>query len=257
MQFPSSVAALDTSGMTSYHCAHPPIPMTLSTIQRPSTLVEEVCQRLSRVLRREGGDEWLPPERQLAAQLGVSRTVIREATKRLELQGLVEVKHGVGIRRSGSLHKPLNGSLALLIPDEADRLRQSLEVRLAIEPELARLAAGRAKPAQMRELRKVHQRLAATEDLMEAVEADIEFHRTLAKATGNEVFGLILETIADLGRNSRKATISEAGVQRAVKHHEAVLSAIERRDPAAAARAMRQHIDIAVQDFIAHQTRRP
>jgi len=230
--------------------------MTLASIQRPSTLVEEVCRRLSLVLRRKGADEWLPPERQLAEQLGVSRTVIREATKRLELQGLVEVKHGVGIRRTGSLHKPLNGSLALLIPDEVERLRQSLEVRLAIEPEIARLAAQRAKPAHLRELRKVHQRLQETADLMEAVEADIDFHRILAKATGNEVFGLILETIADLGRDSRRATISQAGAQRAAKHHEAVLSAIEKHDAESAARAMRIHIEIAVRDFEEHERRK-
>ncbi len=226
--------------------------MLISTISRPSTLVEEVCHRLSRELRGEGADEWLPPERQLAQQLGVSRTVVREATKRLELQGLVEVKHGVGIRRCGSLHKPLNGSLTLLIPDEAERLKQSLEVRLAIEPELARLAALKAKSTQIRELRKVHARLQATTDLMEAVEADIEFHRTLAKAAGNEVFCLILETLSDLGRDSRKATISHAGVQRAVRHHESVLAAVEKHDAAAAARAMRHHIEVATQDLSAH-----
>jgi DNA-binding FadR family transcriptional regulator len=231
--------------------------MTLANIQRRYTLVEQVCRRLSRVLRRDGAEEWLPPERQLAEQLGVSRTVVREATKRLELQGLLEVKHGVGIRRrEGSLHKPLNGSLALLIPDEVERLRQSLEVRLAIEPEIASLAALRAKPASVRELRKVHMRLRETEDLDEAVEADIDFHRLLAKSTGNEVFCLILETIADLGRDSRKATISQAGAQRAVKHHEAVLLAIESHDAAAAGRAMRHHIEVAVQDLAAHLKRK-
>lgn len=230
--------------------------MTLAIIPRSSTLVEEVCIRLSQELRRKGAEEWLPPERTLAEQLGVSRTVVREATKRLELQGLVEVKHGVGIRRTGSLHKPLNGSLALLIPDEAERLRQSLEVRLAIEPEIARLAALNARPAQLRELRKVHARLQETADLMVAVEEDIAFHRALAKATGNEVFGLILETIADLGRDSRKATISQAGVLRAVKHHEAVLIAIEKHDPEAAGDAMRHHIEVAVQDLAAHLRRK-
>lgn len=230
--------------------------MHLSSIQRPTTLVEEVCQRLSRTLTRPGAEEWLPPERQLAEQLGVSRTVVREATKRLELQGLLEVKHGVGIRRSDSLHKPLNGSLALLIPDEGDRLRQSLEVRLAIEPEVARLAAQRAKPSHLRDLRKVQRALQGTTDLMEGVEADIEFHRLLAKATGNGVFSLLLETIADLGRDSRRATISHAGVKRAVEHHEAVLAAVERRDAVAASLAMRHHIEVAVQDFIAHQNRK-
>lgn len=225
--------------------------MNLPTIKRPSTLVEEVSQRLARELRREHAEEWLPPERELASQLGVSRTVVREATKRLELQGLVEVQHGVGIRRSGKLHKPLNGSLALLIPDEAGRLKQSLEVRLAIEPEVARLAAGRVTAAQVRELRKVHSRLENAATLAEAVEADIEFHRALARATGNEIFGLLLETLSDLGRESRMATISHAGVKRAIEHHATILHAVEAKDEAAAARAMRHHIEVAVQDLLA------
>ena len=107
--------------------------MSLSTIERPVSLVEDVCQRLATEIRAElnGGDGWLPPERRLAEQLGVSRTVVREATKRLELQGLIEVRHGIGIKVVDKLHKPLNGSLALLIPDTADRLRQLVEVRLS------------------------------------------------------------------------------------------------------------------------------
>ncbi len=223
--------------------------MTLATIQRPSTLVEEVCQRLVRELRRDRSDEWLPPERALATQLGVSRTVVREATKRLELQGLVEVLHGVGIRRSANLHKPLNGSLALLIPDEAGRLNQSLEVRLAIEPEVARVAAIRATSAQLRELRKAHARLEQATELPDAVEADINFHRALARATGNEIFGLLLETLSDLGRESRMATISHAGVKRAIEHHAAILNAVSEGDEAAAAKAMRHHIEVAIQDL--------
>lgn len=225
--------------------------MTLAIIQRPSTLVEEVSQRLARELRREKSAEWLPPERELATQLGVSRTVIREATKRLELQGVVEVLHGVGIRRSGKLHKPLNGSLALLIPDEAGRLKQSLEVRLALEPEVARLAAERATSAQLRELKKVHARLEAGLELAEAVEADIEFHRTLARCAGNEIFCLILESLSDLGRESRKATISHAGIQRAVAHHAAIRQAVEKRDAEAAHQAMHHHITVAIEDLTA------
>ncbi len=225
--------------------------MTLASIQRPS-LVEEVSSRLAGELRSTRAGEWLPPERELAVQLGVSRTVIREATKRLELQGLVEVLHGVGIRRSENLHKPLNGSLALLIPDAAGRLNQSLEVRLALEPEIAALAAERASVAQLRELRKVHAKLEQAGELAGAVEADIDFHRALARASGNGIFSLILETLSDLGRESRLATISHAGVQRAIAHHDKVLLALEKRDPAAARSAMRYHIEVAVEDLMAH-----
>lgn len=223
--------------------------MSVATIPRPASLVQEVSSRIARELQRSSKNEWLPPERTLAEQLGVSRTVVREATKRLEQQGLLEVQHGVGIRRAHRLHKPLNGSLALLIPDEIERLRQSLEVRLAIEPPIAALAATRATAAQIKELRKVHARLQTTGDLQLAVEADIDFHRSLAKISGNEVFGLILETLADLGRESREATISYAGIERAVRHHDDILLAVEKHDAATAGKAMRCHIEVAVQDL--------
>ena len=223
--------------------------MTLAALSRPSSLVESVSQQLARELRREGADEWLPAERQLAEQLGVSRSVVREATKRLELQGLVEVRHGIGIRRADRLHQPLNGSIAILIPDEPDRLRQSLEARLAIEPEVAKLAAHRASQSQLKDLQVVHATLTPDLGLPEAAEADILFHRTLAKASGNEVFCLVLETLTDLGRASRLATISHAGVERARRHHDQVLQAVLKRDGTAAARAMRHHIERAQEDL--------
>lgn len=226
--------------------------MSLPALTRPSSLVETVSQHLAQELLKKGADEWLPAERLLADQLGVSRSVVREATKRLELQGLLEVRHGIGIRRADRLHQPLNGSISLLVPDEAQRLRQSLEARLAIEPEVARLAAQRGTHAQLVELRRVHELMAANLPLDEAVEADMQFHRTLARASANEVFCLVLETLADLGRASRGATITHAGVARAVRHHGAILEAVEHRDGPAAARAMRHHIEKAQEDLLGH-----
>lgn len=226
--------------------------MTLTTIHRNSSLVDDVCQRLAHEIRKEqtDGDGWLPPERALAEQLGVSRTVVREATKRLELQGLIEVRHGIGIKVVDKLHKPLNGSLSLLIPDAGGRLRQFIEVRSLLEPEVARLAALRAKPAQLRALRKVQQRLAVTRDVDEAVACDMDFHRLLAQASGNEVFALLLESLAELGRESRTVTLSTTGIQRAHEHHEAILKAVEKGDADAAVAAMRYHISGAAEDLL-------
>src|SRR5882757_11174952 len=110
--------------------------MNFSNLNRSTSLVEEVCRKLAQQPRRTStGNRRLPPERKLAEQLGVSRTVVREATKRLELQGLLEVRHGIGIQIVDRLHAPLSGSLALLLPDGKDRLRKLIEVRLIIEPE--------------------------------------------------------------------------------------------------------------------------
>ncbi|NJM55798.1 MAG: FadR family transcriptional regulator [Verrucomicrobiae bacterium] len=225
--------------------------MTITPILRSASLVEEVCHRLSEEIRAEldGGDGWLPPERLLAERFGVSRPVVREATKRLELQGLVEIQHGIGTRVVDKLHKPLNGSLALLIPDEDERLRQLNETRMAIEPESARLAAEHATAAQLRELRRIHQQLIEAPDNVRAIELDMAFHRALAEAGGNQIFRLILDSLADLGLASRQRTIGRVGKQTAIEHHGAVLAAIERRDGEAAARAMRHHIQCAGEDM--------
>ncbi|WP_395743171.1 FadR/GntR family transcriptional regulator [Prosthecobacter sp.] len=225
--------------------------MTISPLKSSPSLVEQVCSRLARQLRDEveAGDGRLPPERQMAERLGVSRTVLREATKRLELQGLLEIRHGSGIRAVNRLHKPLSGSLSILLPELPERLRQLIEARSAIEPEIARQAALKARAADVKQLRSIHERLLAAESHDEAVEADIDFHRTLARIAGNEILKLMLESLADLGRESRRVTIGNVGRQRAIDHHAAILNAVAAHDAAAAAEAMKHHMDEAARDL--------
>lgn len=187
----------------------------------------------------------------MAERLGVSRTVLREATKRLELQGLLEIRHGSGIRAVNRLHKPLSGSLSILLPELPERLRQLSEARAAIEPEIARQAALKAKASDVKQLRSIHERLLAAETHDEAVEADIDFHRTLARIAGNEIMKLMLESLADLGRESRRVTIGNVGRQRAIDHHAAILNAVTAHDATAAAKAMKHHMDEATRDLAA------
>ena len=225
--------------------------MTLDAIARPPSLVEKVCDQLAQIVRRDQqeDDGWLPTERELSAQLGVSRSVVREATKRLESQGLIEIQHGIGIRAVDKLHKPLNSSLAFLIPDAEERLRQLNETRMAIEPESARLAAENATSAQLRTLRRIHQQLIEAPDNARAIEADMAFHRALAEASGNLMFRLILDSLAEIGLASRQRMIGRVGKFTGIEHHAAVLEAVERGDAEAAAAAMRHHITCAGEDM--------
>ena len=232
------------------------LPMEVSTV-RKHTLVEEVSDRLAEAIRkgRLAVEGLLPSERQLAEQFGVSRPVVREATKRLELQGLVEVRQGIGIRVIDRLHAPVSSAARLLLPEEGERLRQALEVRAILEPEIARRAAERATGTDRERLRQLHEVLKSASDLSAAMEADLAFHRELARVSGNEIFGLMLDSIADLGRESRRATMSEAGVGRAVKQHASVLKGILAGDAKAAERAMRIHIESAVGDLLSLRAR--
>ena len=227
--------------------------MTITPLKPAHSLVEQVCSRLARQLRAEAGSEdgKLPPERLMAERLGVSRTVLREATKRLELQGLLEIRHGSGIRAVNRLYKPLSGSLSILLPELRERLRQLSEARAAIEPEIARQAALKAKATDVKQLRSIHERLLAAETHDEAVEADIDFHRTLARIADNEIMKLMLESLADLGRESRRVTMGNVGRQRAIEHHAAILNAVAAHDPNAAAKAMKHHMDEAAHDLAA------
>lgn len=216
--------------------------------------VAEVCLQLSRRIRKDvaDGKSSLPPERELARTMGVSRTVLREATKKLELQGLLEVRHGVGLKLVERLHSPLTGALELLLPEQARRLEQLAEARRVVEPELARLAAERAKPSHLAALRRTQSRLQAAIDTAEAIDADLEFHRILAKASGNQVLELLLESLGDLGRESRRATLATTGFALAFEHHAAILRAIEGRNPQAAFTAMKNHVETAQRDLTEH-----
>ena len=218
---------------------------------KPQSLVEQVSEKLSELILEGENMEnrQLPAERRLAEQMGVSRQVVREAIKRLELQGLLEVRQGVGIQIVDKLHRPLNSSLSLLIPDMADRLRQLNETRMAIEPEAARLASLRATPEQVMALWQILNRLEDAPDTTASIQVDLDFHRALAEASGNLMFRLILDSLAEIGMESRLLTIGRIGKKPAIDHHRRIMMAVEAHDPDAAAEAMRFHLMEAWKDM--------
>jgi len=225
--------------------------MNITTLQRPASLVEGVCQQLAELIRGGSPDDerWLPAERSLAEKLGVSRTVVREATKRLEQQGLLEIQHGNGIKIVDKLHRPLNDSLSMLIPDVAERLRQLNETRFSIEPDAAAFAARRASKEQILTLRRIQTQLENASDNASAIEADIAAHHAIADASGNLIYRLILDSLAELSIASRLRTIGRIGKQTAIAHHARILEAIELRDPEGARDAMREHVRAAGEDM--------
>jgi len=216
--------------------------MTLDTLARPPSLVETVCERLADLARQEPDGDRLPTERELSAQLGVSRSVVREAAQRLELQGLIEIRQGSGMKVVDKLHKPLNSAFHLRVPDDKQRLVHLTEVRLALEPENARHAAERATAAQMRELRRAHERLELARDFEDQVGADMDFHRLLAEASGNPISALLMQSLSELLQASLAHGYRRVTPVLAIRQHGAVLLALEKRDPAAAARAMQRHL---------------
>jgi GntR family transcriptional repressor for pyruvate dehydrogenase complex len=207
-------------------------------------LFEEVLQQLT--LAIEEGElrlgEFLPPERELAAKLGVSRAVIREAAKCLEQRGLVRIRQGVGVEVVNNPSLPVQNSLLQLKLADRERIYQCAQARLLIEPEIAAAAALNSTPGAIERLNANMKSVVEENDLDVAVNLDIEFHQIIADLAGNQVLSLILKSMAELGRLSRKMSFMPLTAERATAHHLAIIAAIESSDADAARRAMKEHM---------------
>jgi len=228
-------------------------------------LVEQVTQLLVQRIAQPGSPgQMLPAERELSREMGVSRPVLREAIRNLEMQGLVEVRHGVGVRVINKPHRPLVGAFDRLAGSSRERLAQFAVARLVIEPGVARLAASSASAGQVRGLRKNLVAHAAERGLAQAAELDLDFHRQIALIAGNPILLTILDALADVARETRVVSMQAFGVEFAVKgailQHTPIADAIASHDADAAEQAMRSHLLEAQRDVeraSRHLQRRP
>jgi GntR family transcriptional repressor for pyruvate dehydrogenase complex len=188
--------------------------------------------------------EKLPSEPRLATEHGVSRTVVREAIVRLNLEGLVHTRRGSG---SYALTPPADDADGAppLARSLADRLAL-VEYRLALEAEAAALAATRRSPAQLAALADRLDALASSDGHpATAMQHDFAFHRLVAEAAGNR---FLLEALDRLGPQmiamprGRLDRHDGGRFTAVVQEHRAVLAALESQDPLAAAAAMRVHL---------------
>ena len=193
--------------------------------------------------------ESLPSQGELCQQLGISRSVIREAMRTLQSQGLIEVTQG---RRPSVLPAgpaAVVDSLGTLIQRSQVSLLDLLEVRQPLEIEIAAKAAEGRSDDQVRQLRATIDDLRDARDLPSQISADLRFHKVLAEASGNPLFGIVLDVLAELLRESRRKTISQSGRETAVSFHTQILNAVESGDVKAAQSAMIQHMEQTRRDI--------
>ena len=216
-------------------------------VVQTSRLYEQIVQQIEESVRKgvlKEGDQ-LPAERELAHQFGVSRTAVREAVKTLREKGLVEAYPGRGTfitnETSYSIRQTLDRVIKVGQPEGTATLA---EVREILEPEIAALAAARAKDedlAAMREEIAVMEE--ARKDPDAFIEADLDFHLALAEAAANPLILSLIDSIVGLLREQRlRIFYVDGGPERGQYHHKRILEAIEHRDSRGAREAMRGHL---------------
>lgn len=209
---------------------------------------QEAVEQIVNLIRNhhlDPGDR-LPGERQLVESLGVSRTSVREALRSLEGMGLIEVRAGVGAFVKHPVSDLVQTSLPHPLLVNRETLNKLFQLREIIEVEAVAIAARRATDEDLNQIgRAVMQMEAcyANQDLDGMVEADIELHRAILVATGNDILVRVVDNIADLLKEMRRAslTISE-GVPSTIAGHRAILAALKVRQPEAARQAMQDHL---------------
>lgn len=191
----------------------------------------------------------LPPERDLGERFGVSRTAIREAIKVLTQKELLVVQPGRGATVARPSFDVVTNSLSLLLKLEMADAQQLMEVRIALEPAMAALAAVRSSDEQARELEAIAEeegRLAgegSQSDLATSVALDLRFHTLLSDAAGNLVARAMLLSIQSLLHESMTATYGlEGTLARAAEAHLRVARAIREHNPRRAGEGMRSHL---------------
>lgn len=220
-------------------------------IIRSSRLYEQIVQQVEESVDKgalKPGDQ-LPPERELAEQFGVSRTAVREAVKALREKGLVEAYPGRGTFITDGTSYSIRQSLDRMTRSGNEGFAFLAEVRQILEPEIAALATTRATDEDLDALRQqVKVMDEAKLDPDAYIEADLDFHLSLAEAAANPIILSLIDSIVGLLREQRMGIFQvQGGPERGQYHHKKILEAVEHRDPAGAREAMKTHL-IQVRD---------
>lgn len=224
----------------------PPVAQQFPTLKRTSVSLEAAEAIKALIVSGElaSGDA-LPPERHLAAMLGISRPSVREALRVLTAMNVVEPRHGGGTYVTSLdptlLARPIN----FLLQVEPRTFLHLFEVRQVLEVSAARLAAPKMTDEMVAELERLAKDAAsALKQPNRYSELDFQLHTKIVEAVGNPIYISLYESISELLLESRRRTARIAVVRRrAHQDHMAIVTALRGRDPAAAASAMQEHLE--------------
>ena len=223
---------------------------------RPLALKERVIRQLTRFIEEgvlKPGDQ-LPSERELSEELRVSRGTVREAVQFLGALGLVEVRHGSGtFVRLGTDPSALRDEWRDWTIRHAERIHDLLELRKALEPFAAELAAQRAGDEALAAMEDALEEMQPALDLPDVaglIQADLAFHHALCAASGNAALSEFADTLGQQLVRERATIWNLPGrPARSLVEHRAIYDAVRTRDPARARLAALEHLSSVEEDL--------
>ncbi|SFU91502.1 FCD domain-containing protein [Xenorhabdus koppenhoeferi] len=220
--------------------------MNIEDLKRP---YQEVGHSLRQIIATEHykiGDR-LPPEREIADMLGVSRALIREAIIMLELENLIEVRKGYG-RNSGIYIINLPKAAETYVENAAGPF-ELLQARQLLESNIAEFAATQVTPIDIANMRQALEKEKNDLESGEDESGDREFHLAIAQATHNSMLVELLKQSWTWRENNPMwmklhSRITNTDYRREwLNDHQAILAAMVKKDPVAAKQAMWQHLE--------------
>ncbi len=189
----------------------------------------------------------LPPERELARELKISRSSLRAGIGFLSAMGVLKSRHGAGTFVSSGPPALDSSSLSVLGVLHGFLPWQMFEARIVIESNVAALAAERATDEHIAELaEEVAEIYASLDDPQEYLIHDVRFHRTIARASGNPILATLMEAItANLYEDRRKTIQNAQDLKQAAEMHREIYRAIRSHNAAQARLLMEQHLNLA------------
>lgn len=211
---------------------------------------QQVAERIIAYIvtnRLKPGDR-LPTEQGLGEQLGVSRSVVREAVKYLTATGLVGVRKGFGVYVAGQPGTPPRLTLNPLPSVEPDQVQALFEFRGLQEALTTRLAATHITIAELRDLERLveaNQRAAEAEQWDDFITTDNQFHQGIAQATHNPFFVETINNVIHLQRWIVRLVVGSypGSMHDSAKQHSTIFEALRVGNAENAVEAMKQHID--------------
>ena len=188
--------------------------------------------------------DYLPTEEDLCREFGIGRSYVREAIKTLESRGMVRKFHGKGVVVIDESAQATAKLLPIALKLKKTTMKDILEFRNSIEIKMTELAASRATEEQIKVISDNLEKMRNEEyKLGTFAEYDYNFHKSVADASGNSIFSLMMETMRPMLYNHIIYTLNpEFNPENCNHFHETILNTIISKDPVAASEAMKSHL---------------